>query len=410
MNVMSKLRFIIRNCNMAIKSLFWEKDPSVIVLGSWFGERYADNSRVLYQYLSDNKEILNLSHVIWVSREQKIIEELKESGYEAYLLDSKESIFWHKVARFHIICNMADSFGTGKSDILSSYSWRAVRINLWHGVLAFKGVGRASNEYITSHNSRSIKNGIKELLHQNAIMRKLVEQPGGWGDCYYVSSSKRNTEDFKLFFELPDQCFIEAGSPRNSQHIINYTSYEQEIIGIIESYKKTIIYVPTFRTGNSSFDFNEISKRLNNYFIEKGYLFIQKAHSADSSVIDNLKRSNILNLPSDFDINVLIPKIDVLITDYSTAAGDAMFFYKPLVFYVPDYDEYLKGDRGFIRNPEEIMCGSVAKNIEELKCCLEKTLCSEFHPDKKYNKIRNEYFGDDKKIEEIWNTISNVLG
>ena len=105
-----KVMVFIYNIGMAFTSLFWKKDKNAVLIGSWFGEKFADNSRFLFQYLSDNKKELGLSHVGWVTRSEQVFNELSDMGYEVYMMDSRESIQFHKKALYHIICDSFDNF------------------------------------------------------------------------------------------------------------------------------------------------------------------------------------------------------------------------------------------------------------------------------------------------------------
>ena len=81
-----------------------------------------------------------------------------------------------------------------------------------------------------------------------------------------------------------------------------------------------------------------------------------------------------------------------------------MFFYKPILFYVPDYDEYAKGDRGFSVKTEDVMCGDKIMDIEALKKCIDRFLYEGFLPDDKYLRVRKKYYGyygSEGKID-IW--------
>ena len=83
----TKIIYILSNILLAIQSLSWHKDSTVVLMGSWFGEKFADNSRFLFQYLSNNKERLGLTHIVWVSKSKLIVNDLNTMGYEAYEMD-----------------------------------------------------------------------------------------------------------------------------------------------------------------------------------------------------------------------------------------------------------------------------------------------------------------------------------
>ena len=50
-----------------------------------------------------------------------------------------------------------------------------------------------------------------------------------------------------------------------------------------------------------------------------------------------------LHLPSDplLDINNILPEINLLITDYSSIATDFLLLDRPLLYVMPDYDQFL---------------------------------------------------------------------
>lgn len=56
---------------------------------------------------------------------------------------------------------------------------------------------------------------------------------------------------------------------------------------------------------------------------------------------------------------------DVIITDYSACAFEASLLMKPLYFFVPDYEEYIK-ERGINVNIREEMPGAVFNTADSL--------------------------------------------
>ena len=57
---------------------------------------------------------------------------------------------------------------------------------------------------------------------------------------------------------------------------------------------------------------------------------------------------------------------DILITDYSSIVFDWYCSKKPVIYYVPDLEEYENQTRGVYFNIENINCGPICKNEEEL--------------------------------------------
>lgn len=390
---------------MYFRSIFWKKDDGVVLFGSWMGHRYADTSRFLYQYLSLNKEKYGLKNVVWVTREKDTYDYLNQQGYECYMLGTKESTYFHKRARFHIISNNPVSNESYDGDIDGKYSCRAIRINLWHGTMAMKGVGFAENNYLEKKKKHRIYYGIKEWLRLHIAIYRKVSTSGGWVDCYFLSTTKAGTNTLKKFFMLPEKKFLEAGNPRVCECLL-HLPYEDEVIKRISKYKKIILYVPTFRRKDSTFDFYEASSAFKKYLKDNDMLWIQKPHLAANMENNIYEDDNILNLESGFDLNVIMKYISLLITDYSSVASDAMYYRKPLIFYTPDLDDYIDNDRGFIVDINEIMCGPIIKNKDELPQCVLNALSSQFIPGDKYERIRYEYWGEDSDYDRIWHNIT----
>ncbi len=417
--IIEKLKVIVSNLAMAIRSLFWKKDSSVVLVGAWFGDKFADNSRYLYQYLSENKSALGLTHVVWVTANEKVCNQLNEMGYESYLFGTKESIRYHKIAKYHMICtneaSMTLRYADGSSrillgDIEGQYSWRAKKINVWHGLIGAKGAGAKTPEYREATSKHPVMIRLKELFRtKSQLYRKFFNRPGGWGDCYYLSTTPYRTDLLRGLFLLPKSRLIETGFPRVTG-VIRYLPVEKQMLNIIKQYKYSIIYVPTFRSmASKDFDFNKASTELKSYLEKNNILWIQKGHSASNvNCSEPHIDGNIINLPAEFDINTIIPMMTLMITDYSSVAGDAIYYYKPIIYYVPDYDEYLKKDVGFQRDPNEIMCGPKVKSIFDLEKCIESLLFDTYHPDEKYMSVRKLYYNDKNSIDIIWQDIKNA--
>jgi len=407
--IILRFKMFFLNFWYAFQSLFYKKDEKSVLFGSWFGEKFADNTRYLFQYMADHKQELGLHHVGWVTRSEKVFNQLKSMGYEVYMMGTPESAAFHKKAGYHIICDSSDAFNpTVKTDIETKYSWRAKRINMWHGVIGFKGVGYASADYALRKKRHPFAYRINELLHKSSLYRRFFESAGGWGDCVFLSTTEDAADRLKKYFALPDDHFILTAFARVCG-VNNLLPDEQEIVDKIKSHRQCILYFPTFRGASSTFDANQTSVLLEEYLNSHDVLFIQKFHSAGANRnAGMIERGNIITLPHDFDINTIIPYASLLITDYSSVMGDAMYYDVPLLYYTPDIVEYTSKDRGFVINPQDIMCGPQVSDSSALTGSVACILESTYEPDERYQAIKAEYYRDDKEMGDIWTDI--VLG
>lgn len=398
---------------MNLKSVFQFRDKRIVVIDGWFGNKFSDNSRFLFQYLSDNKVKLGLSHVVWVSHNDNVVKEIRKLGYEAYNIDSEESIKFHKSAKYHICNNSPYSYGKYSNELLCEYSYGAKRINLWHGVAVVKGLGYEAQEYINEKKNHTFSYNVREFLITNSsFFRKIFLEIGNWGDCYYLAPSVEERDKMKKEFLLPNNRYIISGYPRNCTCDKN-TDFENEVIDILKSNKKNIIYMPTFRTGSNDFDFRNVGKNLHDTLVDNGILWIQKGHSADKHTEGYVYKNNILSLPDSFDTNVIMPFVDAVVTDYSSAMMDGLYHFKPVLLYVPDFDEFKSGERGLVPDAEVIMtgCGYLYKDISRLS----KGIVSAVNdPDsakpENYLYTREKYWGKERTCEEIWNDILKAVG
>lgn len=393
------------NIFMALSSLFWHRDEKTVLFGAWFGLKFADNSRFLFQYLSENKYKLGLNHVVWVTRDKDIVERLNKMGYEAYLMNSKKSIYYHKKAKYHFICEACNDIYRQNGDILGQYSFGAVRINLWHGVGAIKNVKYST---IDLNSKKSILTKLKVWLHDNSkFYRLILEENGGWADCFYLSTSEAETEQLKAFFRISvDKC-IRSDYPRNFPPE-KFEEKEMRVIKLIEE-KKSVLYLPTFRETSKSFDFRKVAPALRDIIKKENVIWIQKAHSAAQEKNDEIDYDGvIMNLPHDFDINILYKYVNLVVTDYSTAAVDALYHCLPTIFYVPDMDDYEKTERGFYEPIRDRMFGPTAQNVDELgKLVIDLCNTPAAAYTEKYYFEKKRWWDKKCSCMEIWQDIVN---
>ncbi|MCD8027728.1 MAG: CDP-glycerol glycerophosphotransferase family protein [Erysipelotrichaceae bacterium] len=105
--------------------------------------------------------------------------------------------------------------------------------------------------------------------------------------------------------------------------------------------KKIILYAPTFR-GNIYKGFHQINfdtKKILDHLTDE-YVIIYKFHP----LVGNYQLSvhnRVYNMNCE-DTHALFTISDILISDYSSIIFDYMILNKPLIFYIPDYQEYKK--------------------------------------------------------------------
>lgn len=191
-----------------------------------------------------------------------------------------------------------------------------------------------------------------------------------------ISPSPYATKHLSSAFGLtgsPEKVW-ETGYPRND-YLYNYTADDAAAIrkrlGIGPD-KRVILYAPTFR------DVNYVSGV---GFINKLYVDLEalKARFGDECVL--ILRMHYFAaadgnyaIPGDFvidgnsvdDINELYVISDVLITDYSSVMYDYAALKRPMIFFMPDIEEYRSSIRDFYMDPAKLP-GRITTTQEELE-------------------------------------------
>lgn len=342
------LKFII-----GIINIFFPKKDKVVLIGGWFGERFADNSKYIYLYLNENKNKYQLERIIFVTRSKDIYKYIKEElKYEVYMMYSFQSFYYHIRAKYYIVDQ------TPRKDLIGWLGINSVKINLWHGL------------------------PIKKLGYDKNI--KKVIRLGNWQDSYLLTCSEFGSLTLGEAFRCPNDRRLKGMYPRN-YYLINKNKYlskiEKELIEKIEYMKKKgkkiIIYLPTFRDKEKlKFLGEEKQDKLIEFFRfleEENYFLISKVHFAGTNIVgqnrDNIywKAVNFLNLESEIDAYSILKISDILITDYSSVYYDYLYLNKDIIFYPYDLEYYKNNDRGLSLEYEKMTPGNKVYNIEELK-------------------------------------------
>jgi len=186
---------------------------------------------------------------------------------------------------------------------------------------------------------------------------------------------------------MPIERYVVLGAPRN-----DYLFKECEEDDYQKSFKKVILYAPTYREDNSAsksgsnlFDYRGFSlENFKKYLAEKNYLFIWKLHPNEEtkihSLVNSLDTSNIMLLTDNTlremgkDLYQVLPLTDLLITDYSSIYADYLLLDKPMIFTPVDITSY-STERGLLLAPYDFwhpgpVCLSQNALCEEINKCL----------------------------------------
>lgn len=290
---------------------------NVILYESFSGEGVIDNPRGIFESFRKRQDFNKYIHV-WVLKESYnyAFEFLCYSGYpniKFVYYGTEEYLKYLSIAKYLINNCTFPSYWTKKKD--------QIYLNTWHGIT------RKKLWFDVKDSEISMGNTIRNFLLSDYILSE-----NNFMDQVFLKGAKLdNIGNEKIISNV--------WAPRRD----NLLSKEEifKILKIngfnLDRNKKIILYAPTWRgtlSNPKNFDINKIVKALE----IPGYQVLVKMHHVNY----DKKQAYI---PVSIDTNSLLEICDILVTDYSSIYFDWCTSNKPVIFYTPDYDEYIS-DQG----------------------------------------------------------------
>lgn len=353
----------IINILITLLSVFIKRRSNMIMFGSWKGEKVADNSRYLMEYILSNYPDYKCC---WAISDCNNPDTERYPNVKFVKINSLEQIKYALKCKFFFVTQPINA------DI-SRYKacWRgAVTTYLGHGV----GIKHIKKGYNLFHNY----------------------------SYYSVQNSRSVKNSYKLYDSLNDDKIIKTGSPR-SDYIYNADDKERERVKLkfSEKYsfspdKKVITYMPTFRQNGapikSLLEYGQTSAELLDILKTENCVLIEKFHKTTLNQNSFINAQNaddiIVNIDNSIETQELLLITDVLICDYSSALVDFVLTDKNALFFVYDYDFYKNDDQGLFYTVDEFAYGPIVYDVKKLPSELNKLLCS---PTDEYSDKRKNF-------------------
>ena len=333
------------------------RSKKIWVVGSTFGNRFADNGRYFYLYLAQQQK--EAVKAIWITRKKEIAALLKEKGYQAYYVRSLPGIWYCFRAKVYVYDNYT-------KDICFWTSGGALHINLWHGS------GNKKTNYDNVHDYLRHPRSKREAF-SNFLISVTNEKPRD----YVLATSPMMQKIFMSAFRLKENHVLVNGYPRNDMLTGNavknvYTEKENEVyLDMQEKHvqgNKILVYMPTFRKSEEKFFEVMDLEAFNAFLKEEKLVFYAKMHpkSKVKELFAKISYSNIVNVDADVDPYSFLREADLLVTDYSSIYSDYLLLNKPSVLFPYDFEEYSLDTRECYFPYDEYMPEIKVYTMEEL--------------------------------------------
>ena len=323
------------------------------VFGAWYGLRYSDNSKYLFEYVKKHGDI----KTVWISRSRQVVSQIRANGHSAFLRHSIKGSYYMLRASVAIV-------SSSLADLNRALVYRAFKVNLWHGA----PMKKLNYDNLTARTEGFVKRCSKKLLTSIIPYSRETE----------VYQAVLATADYfkpmmaSGFGIQPDNVPV-LGYPRND--VLFVKNKRSEFIESLKSidHKNLLAYLPTYKeTDEQGDDFGLFSRygfereEMGVFLEETKSILLIKLHFADQARVKNegLSLGSRIVYADETqvgDINDILCYIDVLITDYSGVYFDYLLLNRPVIFAAFDLEEYIKR-RGLCDDYEFYVSGPVARS------------------------------------------------
>ena len=357
-------------------------DNNLIFFESFHGQSYSNNPKYIY-------------------------EKMLEMGYE-----DKYTFVWSYKGNLKIPGNPVIV-----NNLEPEYSQYLARAKYWvnNGTFPFLDKQKKRVYLQTWHGTPLKRLGVDVQVENPKIgWEHLYKESRNWN--FLISANNYSSTIFKRAFKYNHK-ILEVGYPANDVFYSKddeFKRYLKEKFNFSD--KKIILYAPTFRddaideTGNRYFNLLLDLQRLCNKFKDE-YVLLLKTHSvvSNSLEIEENMKDFVFDFSNYDDIHELFLISDILITDYSSVFFDFAHSKNPILFFVPDFEEYNNEIRGLYIDMKKSLPGPLLMNNDELISAIEniKQVQKEFEScyESFYEKYCNVGHGDASK--KIVDTLLN---
>ena len=333
---------------------FWQNSPikeKCILYEAFGGRGMTCSPYALFRYLLTQADLSEYVHV-WV------IDDFQDNQYQMELYKEYENVKF--ISRQSV--EYREYLATAKY-LINNVSFPGfftkregqIYLDTWHGIpLKTLGFDIPAGKVSAGNTARNLL-AADYLISPNPFMTQIYQQAFKMEGLYQGK-------------------ILEEGQPRNDR----FFHTDRKIImdklsksGVkLDPSKKLILYAPTWKgskysSPDTSLDaYFELIHTVEANIDTSKYQVLVKPHQI---VYYHIKKNQGITgqfIPATIDTNELLSAVDILISDYSSIYFDFLVSGRPVLFFIPDLDEYL-GYRGLYFGIDKLP-GPIARNHRQL--------------------------------------------
>jgi CDP-glycerol glycerophosphotransferase (TagB/SpsB family) len=315
LNLLLKLTFVL------LDIIWWRKDPDLWVIGVPSIDRFDGNVRAIYEQVRQNTDLIAPARL-------KII-----LAADRYLdIPAQDRVNWGSMAHFTTLLRAGCIlFHHNYNDVgLLSLPVRRINIRVSHGI-HFKCVERA--QVVPTRLNRAFFATHKTVPH-------------------HFVSSKLDAMSAVAYFHIYLPHVEITGAAKNDillqNNLPQYYQNQQDQMDQVLNGRRLITYAPTWRTNGESYNWSLDEIKLLQIYLAAnntalgiaGHQYLLERHIPQGDAFIDLNAMNI-------DIQVILRRTDMLISDYSSIWIDYLLLQRPILMFQYDHADYLT-DRGIL--------------------------------------------------------------
>ncbi len=363
---------------------FVRRKDNYVAIGSWCGERYADNSRYLAEYIYSKRKDLKL---FWVGVNDIRVEVLQNMPMAEFL---EIGTFRTNVKLLRCKYMFFSQMHSADISPASVYSG-AITCYLHHGMPIKKWAQDGLNQKTVDE--RWIYKIVAALTQSSLKYNYFVVSCELHGRTNCTALAYRGARENNN---------LNTGTPRNDI-LVNYdpvvgsklkSAYAAQLG--FESNKRVILYAPTFRRlSKDVFSFTKLTYgqqvKLESFLAASNAVLIEKSHMAEKAHFDDSPAENIIIADRKLNIQEMLLFTDCLISDYSGVFLDYILLNRPVVHFAYDYEFYKDEDSGLYYDIVDFSAGPVVTDYDTLLIAIDNILSGNDDYGEKRAYVRNKY-------------------
>lgn len=213
----------------------------------------------------------------------------------------------------------------------------------------------------TWHGSMLKRIGLDRPTTDIVLRRALLEERAKWD--FLLSQNPHSTDIFRTAYAW-DSDIWEEGYPRNDALLTGDRAAVRRGLGIRDD-QVAVLYAPTWRENRTDMvtflDLEKLVAALGDH-----YVLLLRGHSRTLNTGADVRLPGLIDVTSHPNVTELFLAADAMVTDYSSVMFDFSVTGRPMIFFVPDMDDYRDSLRGVYFDLSEVAPGPVLARQDEV--------------------------------------------